>query len=161
MTKQPNSRFCFVCGLENPNGLHLHFYQTSPGEVSVRYRVPDKFQGYPGVVHGGIVAAMLDEATGRALMGTDPENTRFMYTARLDIQYRKPVPTGEELHIVGKATKVKRRSAMAEARIFSPEGEVLAEATAILVDVPAEALDRQNLEILGWKVYPENAETKP
>ena len=79
-TLQPNSRHCFVCGLENHFGLKLRFIETGPGEVSAEYTVPDQFQGYPGLVHGGIVTAMLDEVTGRAHM-SDGE-TRFMYTAK-------------------------------------------------------------------------------
>ena len=90
--KQPNSNHCFVCGRNNPYGLHLKFYESSPGEVTVEYIVPEQFQGYPGVVHGGVVAAILDEVTGRTQMGGDPP--RFMFTARLDIRYRKNVPTG-------------------------------------------------------------------
>jgi hypothetical protein len=53
-TLQPNSRHCFVCGLENQFGLKLRFYETGPGEVTAEYTVPDQFQGYPGLVHGGI-----------------------------------------------------------------------------------------------------------
>ena len=70
--KQPNSNHCFVCGRNNPYGLHLKFYESSPGEVIVEYTVPEQFQGYPGVVHGGVVAAILDEVTGRTQMGGDP-----------------------------------------------------------------------------------------
>jgi len=73
-TKQPNSRHCFVCGLENEYGLKLKFYETAPGEIEVNYIVPERFQGYPGIVHGGITAALVDEALGRVHMGSDPEN---------------------------------------------------------------------------------------
>ena len=66
---QPNSRHCFVCGLENNYGLKLRFKETGPGEVTADYTVPEHFQGYPGVVHGGIVTAMLDEVTGRDFAG--------------------------------------------------------------------------------------------
>ncbi len=78
---QPNSRHCFVCGLENPFGLQLRFYESVPGEIVAEYTVPEQYQGYPGVVHGGIVTAMLDEVTGRVHMNGDPP--RFIYTARL------------------------------------------------------------------------------
>jgi acyl-coenzyme A thioesterase PaaI-like protein len=148
---QPNSQHCFVCGLANPNGLQLRFYQTSPGEVTAEYTVPEHFQGYPGVVHGGIVAAMLDEVTGRAHMGGDPP--RFMYTARLDIRYRKNVPVGQPLRLVGRAGKVKSRTATSQGFILRPDGEILAEAEAILVDLPDGVLESSNLEALGWKVY--------
>lgn len=153
--KQPNSLHCFVCGLQNPYGLKLSFYETAPGEVTVHHTVTEEYQGYPGVVHGGIVASMLDEVAGRCMMGVDPENSRFMFTARLDIQYRKPVPVGKRLRIVGRAGRRKNRSATATAEIFSPEGELLAEANAILVDVPDNVLDGREAEALGWKVYPD------
>ena len=91
--KQPNSKMCFICGLENPIGLHLHIYETEPGVIESKYIAPDHFQGYPGVLHGGIVAAILDEISGRAHMG-DAENPRFMFTGKLEIKYRKNVPVG-------------------------------------------------------------------
>jgi acyl-coenzyme A thioesterase PaaI-like protein len=151
--KQPNSKHCFVCGRENIYGLKLDFFETSPGEVEVRTTVPEQFQGYPGVVHGGIVAAMLDEVTGRTHMGGDPP--RFMFTARLDIRYRKNVPIGQPLRILGHAGKSRESSAVATGQIFGPDGEILAEAEAVLVNVPEEITRDVNLEELGWKVYPE------
>lgn len=153
--KQPGSRMCFVCGVENPVGLHLHFYQTAPGEVETRYTAPEHFQGYPGVLHGGIVATILDETAGRALMGSDPAQPRFMYTAKLEIKYRRNVPIGQPLRVVGKALKSKGRSAQGWAGIYDQEGNLLAEATALLMDVPENVLANADLEELGWKVYPD------
>ncbi len=152
---QASSRHCFVCGVENTHGLHLVFKQTGPGEVSADFTAPEHFQGYPGVVHGGIVAAMLDEISGRAHMGDDPNKPRFMFTARLELRYRKNVPVGQPLHLVGKALKSKGRTATASGQIYAPDGTLLAEAEALLVDVPGEALDADVLEALGWRVYPE------
>lgn len=106
-TKQPNSRHCFVCGIENPVGLHLKFYETKAGEVTAEITVPEQYQGYPGVVHGGIVASMLDEITGRAAMEGDA--WRFMVTAKLDLRYRSPVPIAQTLILVGRL--VNRRGA--------------------------------------------------
>jgi uncharacterized protein (TIGR00369 family) len=151
--QQPNSRNCFVCGVVNPVGLNLRFYVTGPDEVSAEYTVPEHFQGYPGVVHGGIVAAMLDEIAGRAHMGSDPP--RFMYTARLDIRYRKNVPVGEPLRLVGRGVKSKKRTATATSQIYGPDGTLLAEAYALLVDVPEETLQSPDLQDLGWRVYSE------
>jgi uncharacterized protein (TIGR00369 family) len=153
--KQPNSLNCFVCGVQNPYGLKLKFYQTAPDEVTVSYTVATRYQGYPGVVHGGIIASMLDEVAGRALMGSDPANPRFMFTARLDVQYREPVPVDTPLRLVGRVVKRKTRSAAAHAAIYSPAGKLLAEADAILVDVPSEVVSTVDLAALGWKVYPD------
>lgn len=151
--KQPNSKHCFVCGKENPYGLKLEFFETSPGEVEVDITVPEQYQGYPGVVHGGIVAAMLDEVTGRAHMDGDPP--RFMFTARLEIHYRKNVPIGQPLHIVGRAGKSRERTAMASGQIFGPDGDLLVEAEALLVNVPEEITEQVDLDAIGWKVYPD------
>ena len=151
--KQPNSRHCFACGLANPIGLKLKFYETAPGEVTVDHIVSDDYQGYPGVVHGGVVAAMLDEVAGRTQMGGDPP--RFMFTARLDIRYRQNVPTGQPLRMVGRAGKVKKRTATASAQLFGPDGSLLAEAEALLVNVPDDVVGAVDLDALGWQVYPD------
>ena len=148
---QPNSRHCFVCGIANPFGLHLRFYETGPGEVTSDYLVPDHFQGYPGVVHGGVVAAMLDEVTARAHMRGD--QPRFMYTARLEIKYRKNVPVGQPLRLVGQAGKLRGKAATSVGRIYGPDGELLAEAEALLVNVPQDLVTNVDLEALGWKIY--------
>jgi acyl-coenzyme A thioesterase PaaI-like protein len=152
-TKQPNSRNCFACGVENPVGMKLKFYETAPGEVTVEHIVPDKYQGYPGVVHGGVVAAILDEVAGRSQMVGNPP--RFMFTAKLEIRYRQNVPTNEPIRIIGRAGKVKNRTATATAQLFGPDGKLLAEADALLVNVPDDVVNTVDLEALGWKVYPD------
>jgi len=154
--KQPNSRHCFICGLENPIGLHLHIYEVEPGVVETQYIAPEYFQGYPGVLHGGIVAAIIDEVSGRAQMGSDAANPRFMFTGKLEVKYRKNVPINKLLKIVGKAGKSKRNIAEAWAGIYDAEtDELLAEGSTVSVDVPKEQLDVSRLEELGWKVYPD------
>lgn len=151
---QPNSRHCFVCGLENPVGLRLRIYQTAPGVIETTYTAPDYFQGYPGVLHGGIVATILDEISGRAHMG-DPSDPRFMFTAKMEVKYRQNVPVGKPLKIIGKAGKSKGRMAEGWAGMYDEEDNLLVEATTLLVDVPQAILDTANLDELGWKVYPD------
>jgi acyl-coenzyme A thioesterase PaaI-like protein len=140
-----------VCGLLNPLGLHLVFENSASGEVTAAYTVPEMYQGYPGVVHGGIVAAMLDELAGRSFMGGDPP--RFMFTARLQIRYRRNVPVGQPLRLVGRAGTSRGRTAEATSAIYGPEGDLLAEGQVLLVDVPPDALDFGGVEALGWRVY--------
>ncbi len=152
--KQPNSKMCFICGLENPVGLHLHMYETAPGVIESKYIAPEHFQGYPGVLHGGIVAALLDEVSGRIHMG-DAANPRFMFTGKLEVKYRKNVPIGKLLKIVGKAGKVRAKMAESWAGIYDENGELLAEANALHINVPEDQFDLSRLDELGWKVYPE------
>jgi acyl-coenzyme A thioesterase PaaI-like protein len=150
--KQASSRSCFVCGVANPVGLQLKFYATAPGEVTASITPPEHYQGYPGVLHGGIVAAILDETAGRAHMGTFPP--RFMFTAKLEIRYRKNVPVGQPLKIVGRAGKDRGRIAEGWAGIYDQAGTLLAEADGLYVDVP-EQPPAEALDAMGWKVYPD------
>lgn len=147
---------CFVCGIENPIGLHLHIYETEPGVVESTYIAPEHFQGYPGVLHGGIVAAILDEISGRVHMGSDPMSPRFMFTGKLEVRYRKNVPVGRALKVIGKAGKNRSKMAESWAGIYDDEsGELLAEASALHIAVPEDQFDLPRLNELGWKVYPE------
>ena len=148
---------CFICGLENPIGLHLHIYEVEPGVIETTYIAPEHFQGYPGVLHGGIVGALIDEISARAQMGSDSNDPRFMFTAKLEVKYRQNVPIGRRLKIVGKAGKSKSRSAEAWAGIYDAEtNELLAEGNTLLMNVPDEQqFDKSKLNELGWKIYPE------
>jgi acyl-coenzyme A thioesterase PaaI-like protein len=152
-TKQPNSRACFVCGVENRRGLRLSFYEVGPDEINSTCIIPDHFQGYPGVAHGGVVAAVLDEAGGRALMIQHP--TRFMVTAKLEVRYRLPIPTGKSLCLVGRAILDRGRRASAQSALFLPDGRVGAEAEMTLVEVPGGPSSPEELAAQGWKVYSE------
>ncbi len=155
-TKQPNSAMCFICGMENPVGLHLHIYETAPDTVEASYIAPAHFQGYPGVLHGGIVSAIIDELSGRAHMGSDPAAPRFMFTAKLEIKYRKNVPIGRRLRLVGQAGRTRGRIAEAWGGIYDAEtSELLAEGRAVHIDVPEQQFDSAKLDELGWKIYPD------
>src|SRR5688572_5018171 len=160
MKLQPNSKYCFVCGLENPAGLHLHFYDNGADEVRALYTVDENYNSYPGVVHGGIVAAMLDEAAGRVIMARDVN--RFMVTATLNIRYRKPVPTQTEVLITSKLVKDRGRMAQSHSEIRLLDGSVCAEAEATLVAISLDqASGGFNMDELGWQVYPDEGRVPP
>ena len=151
LIRQPNSRMCFICGVENPAGLHLHFYDDGHEEVTADFTVTPAHQSYPGIVHGGVIAAILDEAGGRTAAIED--HNRFFVTASLQVRYRKPVPLGTPLRAVGKLIKRHGRKVLAHAEIRAPAGEVLAEAELLLIDAPAGAFASSELDQLGWRVY--------
>lgn len=153
MSKLPNSRNCFVCGLENSFGLKLAFYKDGPSSVICNYTVPEHYQGYPGIVHGGIVTSILDEAIGRVFMIEDPN--RFMYTAKLTSRFRQPVPTNEPLSIKAQMVKDRGRMAQSKAQLYGPEGDLLAEVEALLISLPDEFVNSSDLDELGWRVYPD------
>jgi acyl-coenzyme A thioesterase PaaI-like protein len=153
MIKQPNSAHCFACGLENQFGLKLTFYSQGENQVICRYTIPEHFEGFPGVAHGGVIASILDEALVRSFMAGDPD--RFTYTAKMTTRYRKPVPINMPLEIVGRVIKDRGRTGESKAQMFGPDGEVLAEAEALVVEYPNKDLA---MERLGWKVYPDEEE---
>jgi uncharacterized protein (TIGR00369 family) len=143
---------CFLCGRENPIGLNLAFYENPEAEqVQVDFQVPDTFQGYPGIVHGGIVAAVLDEIAGRAVMLNGSDDT-LMATLRLTIRYRHPTPTETPLKAVGWVERMGGRGAKVAGEIRLSDGSVTAECEALLVGVPDEFRDRWKEEQVHWKV---------
>lgn len=148
--KQPNSANCFACGMENQYGLKLPFYGDGELRAVCEYTISNHFQGFPGVAHGGIVTTILDEALVRAFMTKDPN--RFMYTAKLTVRFRKHVPTEQPLKIVGEVVKDRGRMAESKARLYGPEGDLLAEAEALVFTLEEE-MQSEQLDNLGWKVY--------
>jgi uncharacterized protein (TIGR00369 family) len=156
MKKQPGSKDCFVCGVENPYGLKMKFYEDGDDGIYTEIVVPERFQGYPGVVHGGIIASMLDEVSGRSFMIGDDQ--KFFVTAELKIRYRKPVPIGQTLILKGRKGPDggrKGRVAFGIGEIWNTAGELLASADIILVDAPDSIRQNFKEQSGSWKVYPD------
>lgn len=151
--RQPNSHHCFVCGLESEVGLKLRFDDNGVDEVRSHITLNRKYQGYPGVAHGGIIAAMLDEIGGRVTMSANPD--RFMMTAKLDLKFRKPVPVDTPLTLIGKLLRDRGRLVEAHCEICLPDGSVAAEAEVVLAQIPANYSPGADLDDLGWRVYPD------
>ncbi len=151
--KQPNSRMCFVCGLQNEAGLHVKFYTETPGNVRVDWTATEKYQGYPGHLHGGIAAALLDEVAGRTVLGAT--TFRFFVTMKMELRYRKPVPIGVPLVIRGKLVKDRGRIAETRAAIHLPDGSVAVEAEVLVAEAPLQIAEGTDLDKIGWRVYPD------
>jgi acyl-coenzyme A thioesterase PaaI-like protein len=148
--QQPNSSHCFICGRNNPHGLYMTFFDNGKDEVLCEYTVSEDYQGYPGIVHGGIVAAMMDEAVGRVAMIGDHHH--FMFSVKLQVKYRHNVPTQTPLLIRGKVVRLRGRLGKAVGEVILPDGTVAAEAEMTLADVPADIMINANLAALGWYV---------
>lgn len=150
LNKQPNSDHCFICGRKNPHGLYMTFYDNGENKVFSEYMVSEDYQSYPGIVHGGIVAAMLDEVVGRVSMIGDHHH--FMMSVKLEVKYRHPVPTNTPLQVIGRIVKLRGRLGQAVGQVILPDGTVAAESTMTLADVPAAMLAGADLEALGWRI---------
>jgi len=112
----------------------MRFVPTEEGSVC-EYEVPARFQSWRGMVHGGMVALMLDEAVGWAGWHAG----RPGLTGKLEVRYRQPLGIGERVRVVGRVDRIRRTLVYAEATIDRlSDGMRIAEATATLMAVPTE-----------------------
>ncbi|HKJ04839.1 MAG TPA: PaaI family thioesterase [Geopsychrobacteraceae bacterium] len=117
---------CFVCGQQNERGLKAVFEIDKALQKShCRIFIPNGFQGWADIVHGGILASLLDEACIYACQSAG----RQFVTAELTVKYRKPVTVGSELLITGELLDQRKRFWQARAKVETG-GMVHAEATA-------------------------------
>ena len=130
---------CFACGLRNDAGLHLAFRQEGD-EVVTEFTADERFQGFPGVVHGGILATLLDETLNRMAMAEG----RMMMTGRLDIRYRRAAPLGRPLRVSARVRSSRSRMLQAAGEIRladggedgDGDGAIIATAEGIFLPVP-------------------------
>lgn len=129
---------CFVCGSANPDGMHLTFAVPAPGEVEAHCRLDALWTGWRGLAHGGLLAAMMDEALGWACATFG----RTALTARLEVRYLVPVEPGAEVLVRAKVLRRDRRLAAAQAEVRLAGGPIVATAKATMVyadDLPLPA----------------------
>ncbi len=118
--------YCFACGVENPIGLHLKF-EVAQDKVVAKKILPSEFQGYEKVLHGGIIATMLDESMCRFIQ--EKFNEPAM-TARLEIRYHAPTPIGQEIKISAWQESQRRNIIGLKSTVELSDGTITAEATA-------------------------------
>lgn len=126
VSKQSNSRMCIICGMDNPYGLKAQFYNMEDGSVMTIFKFKEEHQSYPERVHGGLIAAMLDELGLRASW-TKSEDI-WGVTMSLEVKYRKPVPYNTELVGRGKVKRETSKFLSIDTEILDKKGEVLANA---------------------------------
>ncbi|MCI8275963.1 MAG: PaaI family thioesterase [Lachnospiraceae bacterium] len=135
ISKQKNSRMCFICGMDNPIGLKAQFYNMEDGSVMTRFLYKEEHQSFPGRVHGGLIATILDELGFRALWTKGNEDI-FGVTMSMEVKYRKPVPYGEGLTGRGIVIKENAKFATMQTEIFAPGGVLLAEGMLHYLKLP-------------------------
>ena len=157
--KQNNSKMCFVCGLNNSFGLHASFYELENNQLVALFTPGEEHQGYPGRLHGGLAATILDETIGRSLMIQQGEV--WGVTVEFKVRYRKPVPLGVELRVVGRITKDNRRMFEGTGEILLPDGEVAVEGFGKYIKLPLDDIADFDYEEQEWKTVlsPEDPKT--
>ena len=129
-------RWCFGCGSEHPAGLHMRMTAGDGLTVAGVFTVTEHHQGAPGLAHGGLLTAALDEILGSLnwlLAGP-------AVTARLECDFRRPVPVGSVLHIDAEIVGVKGRKVFTRAlgRLDGSDGPVALSAAALFIQVPLQ-----------------------
>jgi uncharacterized protein (TIGR00369 family) len=115
---------CYVCGQQSPEGLKLKFEHIPGGRSRTAHVFEERHQGYDNIVHGGILAAVLDDTMSHAIiaLGLMP------VTIEMTLRYRRPTYVGEEMTFEGEVNKVGRRVVDASAKGIGPDGQVRVEA---------------------------------
>jgi uncharacterized protein (TIGR00369 family) len=151
--KQHNSRMCFVCGLKNAAGLQASFYEMADGCLVCLFTPQAEHQSYPGRLHGGIASTILDETIGRAIMIGSGGDV-WGVTLELTVEYKKPVPLGVELKVIGRITGESSRLFSGSGELLLPGGEIAVLARGRYMKVPIEKIASFNEAEFEWAVMP-------
>jgi uncharacterized protein (TIGR00369 family) len=122
-----NDNRCFVCGTDNPIGLKLNFSEISGGAYT-ELRFSHDYEGWSGIVHGGILSSVIDEAMVKAAGMTGLR----CVTAELGIRYKKPCYTETGYELRGKVTAIRNRIVHTEGTIMDESGQAVVTGTGKL-----------------------------
>ena len=147
----PWSENCFLCGHSNPLGLKVRFKRDGD-RVYTEYCPDEGRVGYHGLVHGGIVAALLDETMGWAAALAIG---RMCITAEVTIRYVKSVPVGTKIIVSAKPAGCSRRLGVAEGEVRDLDGTVYARASGKFLPISVE----QTRQVDSQLIYPNGAKS--
>lgn len=118
----PEITGCFVCGLDNPDGLRLRIYRQGSEAVSA-YAPRPTDAGYPGWMHGGLVGLLVDEM----LVYAGAAHGLWSMTARVRYRLRRPIPLGAPVRLRGRLLQRSGRGYRASVAVHLPDGALAAE----------------------------------
>ena len=157
--KQPNARMCFVCGIENKYGLRSRFYNLENGEIMAVFQPAEEHQGYPGRLHGGIAASILDETIGRAIMPAYSDNI-WGVTVEFSMRLRKPVPLDREVRVIGRITKEDKRFFEGSGEIVLEDGSVAIAGKGRYLKMPIDKIADLDVDGGEWRIVQETEDPK-
>ncbi len=116
---------CFACGKNNPIGLKLKFFYDEQYAIS-KFKLNEKYCGYPNVIHGGIINTILDEAMAKIIIHKEGEAVTY----EMRTNYKKPINSMVEYKVTGRIVNVRRKIIKSEATIMDENEKIYAEAEA-------------------------------
>ena len=146
MQELPHTHSCFVCGESNPLGLKLRFH-TDGRVVTTRFTPREEHIGFKGVVHGGLIATVLDEIM---VWACAVQTKRFAFCAELNVRFVSPLSPGEEILVTGELLE-NRRNRIFETKglVQATSGKLLAEGTGKYIPIKPEQLPPMFAELIG------------
>jgi uncharacterized protein (TIGR00369 family) len=128
---------CFVCGPDNPDGMHLVFTLDETRQTFIcHFNLTARYTGPPGHCHGGIIAAILDDAMGKV----NKLRHVIALTKEMTVEYLKPVPLHQQLRVEGKEISVHGRQHINSAEILNENNEVLARSKGTFIAIDPEKM---------------------
>jgi acyl-coenzyme A thioesterase PaaI-like protein len=124
---------CFACGQRNDSGLKLTFRREGD-RIVADYLPREEFRGFPGVLHGGVLATMLDETMSR----TGAMRREWLMTGKLEIRYRRPAPVDKPLRVWGEIMRERRGAIDAAGAVELLDGTVVAEGRGMFLRLPEQ-----------------------
>jgi len=135
-----DDHFCFACGEHNPDGLRLHIEYPEPGFCRIEFIPERKFQGWQGILHGGIISTLLDEAFAHALGGSGRDAGEAAVTAEMTVRFKKPALIGRKVIVEGRVVGEKARFIECESVMRNESGQELASASGKLIKIKPAAI---------------------
>ena len=130
---------CFVCGPNNPFGLNLKFL-SEENRAWTDFQPEKRHEGYKGILHGGIIAAILDEVMIKAALAQGI----LCVTASMEVRYKAPAELSSQFHFEGIVTSIRKRVIETSGSMVDQQGRVVAEASAKYMTVSPDLQARLN-----------------
>lgn len=151
----PHTRGCLVCGRDNPHGIHLHLgVDDATGIVTSQFTAAAHHMGFEGIVHGGLLSTVLDEAMVWAATWS---GKRFCVCGELNVRFRRSVQIGQRVSVEARITSVRSRLIETEGSLRDAAGKVLVESAGKYVPVSP---DRNRAVIETFVLEPGTDQTR-
>jgi uncharacterized protein (TIGR00369 family) len=136
MLELPHTAGCLVCGRQNPIGLHLHLYvDEATGAVETHFTPAAQHIGFEGIIHGGILATVLDEAM---VWAATWRGRRFCVCGEMTIRFRKPAEVGRPLIVRASVSSVRGRMTQTAGEITDQARDIVCTAEGKYLALPPD-----------------------
>ena len=133
LARQKYHPYCFTCGRENGHGMVLHFRLLEDGSVESPFDCHNLYQGYQGILHGGVATSILDSAMTSCLFA----HGRVAVTAEMTVQFRHPIEVGKVLTARARITRSRSPLYVLEGELLQ-DGQLKARAKGTFADKPQD-----------------------